>query len=116
MKQNHSIEEIAKQLLDAGTVILFPHIQMDGDALGSCAALCKALRSAGKETVILVEDAVPEYLRFLDQGYCTADPDRIPDPDEMCIRDRWEADGFRQSYQYPGSQTEQMPQKKKREG
>ena len=47
---------------------------------------CKALRSAGKETVILVEDAVPEYLRFLDQGYCTADPDRIPDPDVcMCV-------------------------------
>ena len=44
MKQNHSIEEIAKQLMAARSVILFPHIQMDGDALGSCAALCKALR------------------------------------------------------------------------
>ena len=86
MKQNHSIEEIAKQLMAARSVILFPHIQMDGDALGSCAALCKALRCAGKEAVILTEDEVPEYLSFLDQGYCTMDSEAIHQPDVcMCV-------------------------------
>lgn len=86
MKQNHTIEEIAKQLLKAKSVILFPHIQMDGDALGSSAALCKALRDSGREAVILIEDDVPEYLRFLDRGYCTKDADKIKAPDVcMCV-------------------------------
>lgn len=84
MKQNHSIKEIGEQLLAADSVLLFPHINMDGDALGSAAALCKALRNAGKQAAILVEEVVPEYISFLDQGYCTQDPDVIQNPD-VCI-------------------------------
>lgn len=83
-KENHSLEEIGRQLAAAESVLLFPHIQMDGDALGSSAALCRALRSAGKEAWILVEDEVPEYLSFLDNNYCTMDQERICQPD-VCI-------------------------------
>lgn len=80
----NSIEEIGQQLLQAQSVLLFPHIQMDGDALGSSAALCRALRCAGKEAAILIEDTVPEYISFLDRGYCTTDSHVIPEPD-VCI-------------------------------
>ena len=84
MKANDSMKDIGQQLLAAERVVLFPHIQMDGDALGSAAALCRALRSAGKQAAVLIEDEVPEYISFLDQGYCTKDKDAVPSPD-VCV-------------------------------
>lgn len=86
MKQNNSMKEIGEQLLAAESVLLFPHINMDGDTLGACTALCEALQTAGKRAAILVEEEVPEYVKFLDQGYCSQDPDVIEDPDIcMCV-------------------------------
>lgn len=86
MKQNNSMKEIGQQLSAAESVVLFPHISTDGDALGSCVALCVALRNAGKRAVILMEEETPEYVGFLDQGYCTQDQDEIADPDIcMCV-------------------------------
>lgn len=85
MKQN-SIQEIGEQLLKAQSILLFPHDNADGDALGSAVALCGALRNAGKETAVLIGEEVPDSLRFLDQGYFTLDPKRIPEPDIcMCV-------------------------------
>ncbi len=86
MKQNNSMKEIGQQLAAANSILLFPHISIDGDALGSCAALCVALRDAGKEVYILTEEETPEYVAFLDQGYCTQDQEIISEPDVcMCV-------------------------------
>lgn len=82
--ENNTLKQIGEKLEKADSVLLFPHIQMDGDALGSSAALCRALRNAGKEAFILIEDEVPEYLSFLDRGYCTKDQTCIAAPD-VCI-------------------------------
>ena len=38
---------IIQKLNEARSVLLFPHINMDGDALGSSVALCLALRQMG---------------------------------------------------------------------
>lgn len=84
--KNNSLNEIAKVLGEADKILLFPHINLDGDALGSCGALCRELRKAGKEAWILVEDDVPANLRFLAEDYCTADLDIIERPDVcMCV-------------------------------
>ncbi len=72
--KNNTFAEISQVLLRAKTLLLYPHIHMDGDAVGSCAALCKALRMAGKEAYVLVEEDVPLNLRFLDRGFFTKDP------------------------------------------
>ena len=86
MKQNNSMKEIGQKLAAAQSVVLFPHISTDGDALGSCVALCAALRNAGKQAYILMEEETPEYVGFLDQGYCTQDQDIIEEPDIcMCV-------------------------------
>ncbi|MDD2294359.1 MAG: bifunctional oligoribonuclease/PAP phosphatase NrnA [Eubacteriales bacterium] len=74
-----SMLAIAQKLKTADSVLLFPHINMDGDALGSSVALCLALRQLGKTCSILIEDDIPEYLAFLDKGYCIRDAVRIPD-------------------------------------
>ena len=67
---------IAQELLEADSVLIFPHILMDGDAMGSAAALCKALRSLDKDAYIVVEDKIPDYLMFMDHGY-TVDIEHI---------------------------------------
>ena len=83
---NNSFDEIAKVMLDAQTVLLYPHINMDGDALGSCAALCKALRMAGKQAYILIEENIPLNLQFMDKGYCTKDTGILKEPDlSVCV-------------------------------
>ncbi len=67
---NASLKEIAELLLAAESVLIFPHLQMDGDALGSSAALCRGLRNLGKKADILIEDKIPDNIKFLDRGYC----------------------------------------------
>jgi len=64
MKQNNSLKELGQQLLAADSVLLFPHVNIDGDALGSCVALCAALRNAGRQAWILTEEEVGEYVGF----------------------------------------------------
>lgn len=84
--KNNSLQEIAQKLNEAKSILLFPHINIDGDALGSCAAICKTLRAKGKDAWILLEDDIPANLRFLDKGYCTYDMDKIKNPDIcMCV-------------------------------
>ena len=61
---------IIRRLEEARRILLYPHINMDGDTLGSSVALCIGLRQMGKSCHILIEDDIPAYLAFLDRGYC----------------------------------------------
>lgn len=81
---NASLKEMAAVLKAAQTILIFPHTGPDGDAIGSAAALCRGLRNAGKEAWILMEEEVPEYIRFIDTEFCTLDEDIISEPD-ICI-------------------------------
>ncbi|MEG0156546.1 MAG: DHH family phosphoesterase, partial [Anaerovoracaceae bacterium] len=83
--RNNSLAEIGRALIKAETVLIFPHILMDGDALGSSVALCRALRNSGKNCHVLIEDRVPGYISFLDKGYCTDDQAVLQEPADVCI-------------------------------
>ncbi len=84
--RNNTFEEIAAALAQGKSILLFPHIHADGDALGSCSALCRALRKAGKDCWVLIEDRIPENLQFLDRDYCTTDQDILGAPDlSVCV-------------------------------
>lgn len=76
MDSNASLKEIGRTLEKASRIIIFPHVNPDGDALGSAAALCFAMRKAGKEAWVLMEEPVPEYLSFMDTEYFTEDLSR----------------------------------------
>jgi len=78
-----TIKKVAALLSDADSVLIFPHMQMDGDAMGASAALCGALRRQGKKADVLIEDKIPENLRFLDKGYCICDYRRMKA--DVCI-------------------------------
>lgn len=83
---NNTYKEIAQVLEGAQTVLLYPHVSPDGDALGSCAALCRALRMKGKQAFILVEEELPLNLAFLDKGYCTDDQNILENVDiSFCV-------------------------------
>ena len=86
MKQNNTLREIGEVLDRAKHVYIIPHELMDGDAFGSAIALCKSLRLGGRQAYILLEDKIPDYLEFLDRGYCTYDQELFPVPDvSICI-------------------------------
>lgn len=68
--KNNTLKEIGERLLLANRILLFPHMQIDGDAYGSAVALCTALRNAGKEAYIMLEDKVPDFLSFLTKDFC----------------------------------------------
>ena len=84
MKNNASLKEIGDILENARSVVIFPHINIDGDALGSAVALCIAMRKEGKEAWVLMEEEIPHYIDFLDSSCCTCDGDCIKEPD-VCI-------------------------------
>ncbi|MBQ2746919.1 MAG: bifunctional oligoribonuclease/PAP phosphatase NrnA [Firmicutes bacterium] len=62
--------EMAELLAVKNRILIFPHVHMDGDALGTGAGLCCALRKLGKEAYILIEDEIGDNLQFIDDGFC----------------------------------------------
>lgn len=73
---NDTIRSIATIMGDLDDILIFPHINMDGDALGSCTALCLALRDLGKRAYIMINEPIPKNLDFLDFG-CTTEDDSV---------------------------------------
>ena len=83
---NNTFKEIAEVLLKAEKILIYPHINADGDTVGSAAALCHTLRRLGKTAYVLVEDELPSNLRFMDKGYFTFDEKVIEHPDvSVCV-------------------------------
>ena len=66
MMTNNTYKEIALKLHGYDKVLIFPHVNMDGDCLGSSAALCHVLRGFGKEAYVLADDVTPRNLDFLE--------------------------------------------------
>lgn len=84
--KNNSIEEIAKVLLSGEKIVLYPHIGMDGDAVGSCSALCEALLRAGKDASVFVIEDVPENLSFLCGDFFHSDGEKAASADiSVCV-------------------------------
>lgn len=80
MMKNNTFEEIGNRILKADKILLYPHVNVDGDALGSSVALCRALRNAGKTCYVLMEDDIPANLAFMAKDYCTKDQNIIKKP------------------------------------
>jgi len=60
-----TLQKIAWHLTEGRNIVILPHINADGDALGASLALGLALRSMGKEADVLVEEEIPSNLDFL---------------------------------------------------
>ncbi|MCX7774207.1 MAG: bifunctional oligoribonuclease/PAP phosphatase NrnA [Clostridia bacterium] len=60
-----TLVKVAECLKAASEVVILPHINADGDALGAALALGLWLRQMGKSVDVLVEEEVPSNLDFL---------------------------------------------------
>lgn len=84
--KNNTFKEIGKVLAGAEKILIYPHVHMDGDAVGSAAALCSALRKQGKKCYVLIEDEIPANLAFLTKDYFTSDQNIVKKPNlSLCI-------------------------------
>ena len=84
--ETSTLKEIGEVLIGAQSVLIFPHISIDGDALGSAVALCLGLRKMGKQAFVLMEDELPSYLQFLKGDCCIWDASVISNPDlAVCV-------------------------------
>jgi phosphoesterase RecJ-like protein len=81
------LQEISEIIKKADTLALYPHVNMDGDTLGSCMALCLALKAMGKKVDVIIDDAIPDNLKFLDDGSCTEDLKKGEGVDIACCLD-----------------------------
>ncbi len=57
--------KIIKLISEAGGVAIFPHVSADGDAIGSALALALALKNAGKQVIVYLEEEIPAAYSFL---------------------------------------------------
>jgi len=57
--------EIIKLITEAGGIAIFPHVSADGDAVGSSLALALALKNAGKQVAVYIEEDIPKVYKFL---------------------------------------------------
>ena len=59
-----TLDEAAKMVADAQTVILTSHIRPDGDSIGSTLGLMHCLREQGKDARVLIDDEIPRTFAF----------------------------------------------------
>lgn len=86
MIKNISLKEIGNKLQDADSILLFPHENADGDALGSCMGLCITLRNIGKEAFVCMGEEPAEYISFIADESCICRGNVLENPDvTMCI-------------------------------
>lgn len=80
----NTIREIAEVLAEKNRILIFPHVHMDGDALGSAVALCSCLRKAEKKAYIVIEDDIADNIEFLAKDYC------VKIDENMTPEDAWD--------------------------
>jgi len=59
------LDEIISVLKNAENIVILPHIDADGDAIGSSLALALSLKATGKKVKVLMEEDVPVVYGFL---------------------------------------------------
>ena len=81
----NTIKEISQKLKEHENIFIIPHVNMDGDALGSAVALCRALRIMNKNAYVLLEDGISTNIAFLAKDYCTHNSEIIEPDLSICI-------------------------------
>ena len=60
-----TIQELSRAIEVSNKIVLIPHKNPDGDAIGSTLGLCHYLKEKNKDCAIVVNDSVPDFLDFL---------------------------------------------------
>ena len=60
------IRDLKSQLQGSKKIIVIPHKDPDGDAIGSCVALNELLKSLGHKSLIISPNNFPDFLKWMD--------------------------------------------------
>src|SRR5688572_9987787 len=60
-----TVQSLTKLLENIQHIVIIPHKNPDGDAIGSSLGLYHYLKEKGKDCKVIVNDAVPDFLSFL---------------------------------------------------
>ena len=78
---------VLQELIAASSLIVITcHKSPDGDAIGSSLAWAEYLRSLGKEPVVLVPDAYPDFLQWLPNTQTIVRYDKHPENGDMLLK------------------------------
>ncbi|MBR5756578.1 MAG: bifunctional oligoribonuclease/PAP phosphatase NrnA [Firmicutes bacterium] len=67
-------EEIIRKVNAAQSILVYTHVNMDGDAAGSAKALCLAFKKMGKKCAILCDEQKPDFISFLYDDSFVSEP------------------------------------------
>ena len=68
MSKHIDVQQAAETLGSAAHILILTHRRPDGDTVGSAAALCRALRKAGKDAWVFANEDITPRLAFLLEG------------------------------------------------
>lgn len=78
-------DDVLSAILSAGSVLLFGHVNPDGDTLGSVLALKLRLERMGKRVQAMVDGFVPGYLAFLPGEESILNAESAPEAFDLAI-------------------------------
>ena len=78
-------DEMLSAILSAGSVLLFGHVNPDGDALGSVLAMKLRLERMGKRVQVMVDGFVPSQLAFLPGASAVLNPSCALDEFDLAL-------------------------------
>ncbi|MFQ7473806.1 MAG: DHH family phosphoesterase [Anaerovoracaceae bacterium] len=84
MNSNISLKGIGDILKKADSILIFTHVNPDGDAAGSASALCSALRDMKKKAWVIVDEDIPGYIDFINTEYFTTDK-HVEEAPDVCV-------------------------------
>lgn len=60
------LQKFKNLIQDSKNLVVIPHVNPDGDAIGSCIALCRVLNNMGKYVKIIIPNEFPEFLQWME--------------------------------------------------
>lgn len=80
------LSEISNVLKRGNKIVIYPHVNVDADGVGSAVGLCLALRQLGKTSYVFIDEKIPENLEFLTQDCVTDQADVVCNADiNVCV-------------------------------
>ncbi len=62
---DNQLAQLRQLISDSNTILITCHKSPDGDAIGSCLGWADYLNALGKETVVMVPDQYPDFLKWM---------------------------------------------------
>lgn len=84
--QNH-IDQFIQTVSEARNIVIVPHVNPDGDAIGSCIALQQILNNLGKQAQVIIPNDFPDFLNWLNGSDEVIDYEKSADEAKLKVNE-----------------------------